>query len=635
MSSKYSNSFKFYFLLHAVFVFIIIFSFFLLIHFKNQSLQRSVSLSNLHENVKEIVDQSKLLHRKNISTEELKENINNLLDINKEALEIQSLLGSDELHQKREEIFNSFKANPYPEKDLSKEWEDYAINNDNFLKFVRTNYWKTLTGITKRVVARTSLNFDWNRFPFDVVKNNTKDYEQIISVTNESGLKADDKNQIISYVTSLIGQLDSLRTNLVNSRDFRENHNEFIAVTDKWVQRWHKSSQRVVTPEFKFVTFKDALTLFFVVLVSLFLFYLLGKKIFLYYQGLSESEKVANFRDLILHDNINFINDGSFEFQNSMKSLREHLKKKFSFSKIFQSSVPFPALLVDEKMKYKWHNNFFGELVKFNSSSENVVSEINDFFVQNLEKMISDTLDRNEPAIYKITTKEEKSFQIYITPVESYNSSFVMLCLTSLDVVENSISTQATSLLESLDYILENIDNEDFDINELSNDFSKKEVALLYEKVLDFVSYRNNKSVMLEKNVNTMTSDLDQMKETLEKINSINLESLEVYQGMSSKFIDLKNALTESVEMNETLYLHQLTGSQLLEELSSLVSSPSHSENISLFLEKSLDIQKKFAEYEEEVIDHLKEIVDSTKLIASHLNSVSHNVQDCLGKEIN
>ncbi len=630
---KFKDSFKIYWFLHVIFVAIVVFAFFLLIHFKNQSLERAVKMSNLHKDVKTVVETSQLLKRKNVSNEELNNNLDHLISINKEVLGMQSLLGEDELHEKRAELFESFSDNQRPEFDLSKSWFDYVEANKSFLKFVQANYWKTLTGISKRIVARTDSRFDWNRFPFDVIKNNSKDYQQVLDVTKASALKEESKVEIENNIKELSKRLEIVKNELIKSRPYRENYNEFMRLTEKWVQRWNKSSQRVLTPRFDFMSVKDFLTLAFVILLSLILFYVLGKKVFLYNKGLAEQESIDQFNRLILKDDIKFIEGGSFEYQNTIKSLREYLKKKLSFSRIFQKSVPFPALLLDEKMNLKWKNEHFDEFL--NIDDNNILKKLDDSFAQNISSMIQNTFESNLPSIYKVKNKKDQSFQIYITPVESYSVRFVMISFTSLGEVEGSISIHASSLLESLDHILENLEDESFNPEDLSNEFSKKEVNLLYEKLLDFVSYRNNKSLHLQKNVSSLNSDVEVMKEALEKINNLNSESLDIYSGLSSKFLELKNTLTDSVEMNETLYLHQLQGSQLIEELGELISSPSHLENVNLYLEKSLEVQKKFAEYEEEVIILLKSIVDSTKQIGGHLSVVSENIQEGLNKSLN
>ncbi len=634
LAKQFKDTSRIYFGFYLVFTIITFLTFFLFVHFKNQSLQRSIKSANLKNNVAIIVKNSSKIKRKNLDQASFVENLNSLKESNHLILDIQEVLGSDDNHDKRVELYSFFQKSPLPINNIDEVWNNYVKKNKDFLGYVKTNNWKTLTSISKRMVARTPRNFDWNRVPSNFINDNEKDYQGILKIVDKSTLSQSEKESVKKRVERLKESTSSVQRSFSKIIPYKDKYSEYLKFTDKWVQRWNKVTLGKKSVKGNIIGFKDLLTLLFIMFLSIIMFYFIAKKIGEYLELKTEKNNLAILNKLIVKDDISFSKDSSFEYKSSVKSLREYIKRKTNFGNILQKTLPYPAILVTEDFTVKWCNELFNETFDlvcdnpdklWNSFKERIENDL-DFIEQSFETLVA--------GVSKVDINGERlrSYQAYSSPIEISGKKYLMIFFNSLNEVNESISLHSNSLINSLEKILEDLEDGKIDANELSNEFSVNEVKVIYEKLLDFVSYKHNKSKHLEKNINNLGFDLKNSQNLLKKIEELNEESIGVYKDISGQFSSLQEALVKSMSLNENLFQRNSESNKLFNELrvDALDENSDFYFKVSNFLESSITVNEEYSEHEEQVIDLLQGIVGSTKLIGSHLTSVSNSVKSSL-----
>jgi len=634
LAKQFKDTSRIYFGFYLVFTIITFLTFFLFVHFKNQSLQRSIKSANLKNNVAVIVKNTSQIKRKNLDESSFVENLNSLKESNNLILDVQEVLGADDNHDKRVELNSFFQKSPLPINNMNQTWDSYVRKKKDFLNYVKSNNWKTLTSISKRMVARTPKKFDWNRIPVISINDNEKDYQGILKITEKSLLSKNEKRSVNAAVQGLIESTKSVQRSLNKIIPYKEKYSEYLKFTDKWVQRWNKVTLGKKVVKSNIIGFKDLLTLLFVMFLSIVMFYFIAKKIGEYLELKTEKNNLSILNKLIIKDDISFSNDSSFEYKSSVKSLREYIKRKTNFGNILQKTLPYPAILVTEDFTVKWCNEMFNETFDLVCDNPDKLWAMFKEKIDNDLDFIEESFSTLVGGVSRIDLNGEtqRTYQAYSSPIEMGGKKYLMIFFNSLNEVNESISLHSNSLISSLEKILENLEDGKLDASELSNEFSVNEVKVIYEKLLDFVSYKHNKSKHLEKNINNLDSNLKSSQNILRKIEELNEESIGVYKDISTQFSDLQEALVKSMSLNETLFQRNSESNKLFNELriDVLEENSEFYFKVSNFLESSISTNEQYSEHEEEVIDLLQTIVGSTKMIGSHLASVSTSVKNSL-----
>ncbi len=634
LAKQFKDTSRIYFGFYLVFTIITFLTFFLFVHFKNQSLQRSIKSANLKNNVAVIVKNSSKIKRKNLDQASFVENLNSLKESNHLILDVQEVLGEDENHDKRVELYSFFQKTPLPINNINQVWEGYVNKNKDFLKYVKSNNWKTLTSISKRMVARTPQKFDWNRIPTRFINDNEKDYQGILKIVDKSTLNKSEKNSVKEQIERLKESTSSVQRSLAQITPYKGKYSEYLNFTDKWVQRWNKVTLGKKNVQGSIIGFKDLLTLLFIMFLSIIMFYFIARKIGDYLELKTEKNNLSILNKLIIKDDISFAKDSSFEYKSSVKSMREYIKRKTNFGNILQKTLPYPAILVTEDFTVKWCNELFNETFDLVCDNPEKLWNMFKDKIENDLDFIEQSFDTLVAGVSKVDISGQtlRSYQAYSSPIEIGGKKYLMIFFNSLNEINESITLHSNSLISSLERILEDLEDGKIDANELSNEFSVNEVKVIYEKLLDFVSYKHNKSKHLEKNIDNLGDDLKSSHNLLKKIEELNQESIGVYKDISGQFSNLQEALVKSMSLNETLFQRNSESNELFNQLRTEVLEDNSALylKVSSFLESSISANEQYSDHEQEIIDLLQNIVGSTKLIGAHLTSVSQSVKSTL-----
>lgn len=390
---------------------------------------------------------------------------------------------------------------------------------DQYNDFVSQNNWKTLTRIGTKLKSLVYLNKDQNINKLIAVIDSLKKNNAImISIVDSSILEPGQRAIIKDRLDSINFEVEILSAYIIDTNKFLLEFNNFKNAYSKWVD----DSQKTLLFE-KGILHEKSKKLFFyfmVLLSSSFMLMIGGIILYRKTSKMLTSNAERYFLSLLQNSilsskaaNLHAANasgkalshlsreqEGS-PFWHEIRKMHTYVQKRMSFSSIFQEALPFPATLLDSNLKIVWVNPLFCECFKMGPTEFENDSLSWDYLIKftNISENnpVLDALNNNISGIYQIKIRPDQksdlvSYEMYVNPISSGSIKAVMLFFYPLSSIEETINSQALSLVEPinkmLDAIVQNSFTDDFRKN-IESDFHLINIPDVYNRLISMYEF--------------------------------------------------------------------------------------------------------------------------------------------------
>lgn len=421
----------------------------------------------------------------------------------------------------------------------SKVMEVFNTKLEKFSKYVIKNNWRTLTRMSDRVksVSRRSQSMSGIE---SFVSQVNRDFKTMIRVTENSILTRKDKSEIISRIKNLQVEVTMLEK---YSRDY-QTFGKLFDQAKLHLKNWFRAVAPALTlakiqveqvGKYYIMALGGLLALVTsLALMGIAFFSWRGRKNTLLFENSVEELVTQNILagDLVSQQY-------SQKFQDFCMNTSNYIYKRMSMGSIFQDSLPFGSVLLDDNLKVIWSNKQFNEDWQINDEDMNKEFMTWDFLnkLTNIghDDPVVEALKHQVAGIYQIQVKPmedltARPFEMFVSPVEYDGEKRVQLFFYDLRSLEQTIKDQAQSLIRPIKESLIQLKNNEFEANEeLKYDFVLAGIKDVYQQFVD-------------------TSD----KLTKEKENL--LDQLEIAQGEIAKYEEqtqfLLDKLSDATEVD-------------------------------------------------------------------------------------
>ena len=437
-----------------------------------------------------------------------------------------------------------------------------AKKSEDFSTFTSHNNWKTLGRMSSRFVKRLSniSKLTPNRLA-RILRDSTQDISIMRNVTESSVLTHEMKTLIIVRLSSLETEIKML----IKFRDlqgvFQNQMAQFENKFDQWMAavapEISKENLRVENYSKQFIFFQLGLVLlsFLLMVLGYFVFSLSNKKA----DKFIENEIVEFIEYTLLRSEKGGVNKGTDGFNQRIAKNRTYVQKRMSFGSIFQESLPFAAVMLDENLKVAWANASFCENWNFNLhevENENIswdyiarytnISD-NDPVIEAFKNGLS--------GIYQVQMKfeqqkERKSFEMYVRPIEHDKKTKIMLYFYPLSHLEETIKNQSKSIIDPVKKTLLALKSEEFNDTfkiKIQKEFELAGISDVYNQFTEYSAYQNSKMLALLDQIDSLEGKNKDFYKALSDINKINSELTGLEQDHVKKIADFKDGLIRSV----------------------------------------------------------------------------------------
>ncbi len=439
-------------------------------------------------------------------------------------------------------------------KSLSSELSEVNLNNENiwnnyvesflsYNNFVKKNNWSTLTRISNRINIRSPRKYTFEKDINYLLGINLKDLSLAQDVTKKSSLSNQEKKEILDRTDNLI-----ILTNLLIEENAKASKvRNFYLLTLKnledWSVFWSKKGQQYLSaPNYAGKVSGQFFLVSVFALVVMFSFCIfVMRKVFIGFNEKSQREIIYALDKIIVKDDLSFISPKEEEFKNAIQTLNNYVKRRISLGQIFQETIPFPSILLDENLNFKWFNQSFIEQLNF--SEESLVSDnmnwdkIKESFLLEDHDPVLEAIEGNVAGIFQVKSVSDKSFQMYINPIRYNDQKFVMLLLYPLLTVEETINLQVNATIEPVTKAVEALVARD--LNGEKAQGLKAEFSLTNR--MDLWSHFEKLSKDLEEQKDTFEKEIQNFERvTIEALNN-NEHTTEVLKSCKNEINQLQN----------------------------------------------------------------------------------------------
>ncbi len=335
-------------------------------------------------------------------------------------------------------------------------WKNYTESFLAYNKYIKKNKWRTLTRISNRINIRSPRQFSFEKDINYLLGINLKDLSLAQDVTKKSSLGITQKKLILDKTDNLIILTNLLIEENTKASKVRNAYLLTLRNLEAWSNFWSKKGQQYLgAPSYVGKVSAQFFGLSIIILIlALGLCLFIMRKIFIGFNEKSQREIIFSLDKIIVKDDLSFITSKEEEFKNAVQTLNNYVKRRMSLGRIFQETIPFPCILLDENLNFKWFNQNFVEQLNF--TAESFASEsmnwdkIKENFLLEGHDPVIEAIEGNVAGIFQVKSSQEKSFQMYINPVNYNNKKYVMIMLYPLLTVEETINIQVNSTIEPI-----------------------------------------------------------------------------------------------------------------------------------------------------------------------------------------
>lgn len=376
----------------------------------------------------------------------------------------------------------------------------------SFEGFVVANNWRTLTRISRRMMAelkpvrlRKPGVLNESKIA-SLVRTVNRDLKMMEKVTSGSVLSTGDKELILARTSTLKTEIVMLENYLKSLRNFQKS----FSVLESSYTGWLKAIEPEIS--LQLIKFENNSRMMLFGLGGLLLVLVFGSAAGFYVNRREDRERKSRVEDFV----IDVIKDGiipvsarnvkgmSKQFHEDLDKYREYVHRRMSFGAIFRDSLPFSSLILDSNLHVVWGNNEFFQAWGI-EMEEGRESNVNWDFLSQFTNLgendpVLAALKEGVSGIYQIQVsgrekKESLPYEMYVSPVEYAGQSRIVIFFYPLKSVEETLSHQMKSVVGPVTRTLESMSNESYDEEfkeRVRKDFEIAGISELYQRFNDY-----------------------------------------------------------------------------------------------------------------------------------------------------
>jgi hypothetical protein len=447
---------------------------------------------------------------------------------------------------------------------------------NNFEGYVSTNNWATLTRTARRVQSRVtperirSSDFFSSRRINEMTRSFEQDFELMRNVTTNSVLSNENKNAILTHLSTFDPELDMMRNYASGLESFKRKLGKFENSYGAWLAQVEPA---IALRRIDFEKNSQAVLFSFLGLIAFVLFAFVGGFIVSSYTARStkrtiEQLIVTTVRDALIPLESKLTFEPSKEFDHELNKYREYVHKRMSFGTIFQEAMPFSSILLDSNLNVVWANSLFYEHWKMSQNQVDDGSTTWDFLQQftNLgeDDPVLQALRYNVAGIYQIQVRRTTDaptvpFEMYVSPVEYAGQKRIMIIFYPLSSVEQTLSDQTKSLvgpvIRSLDALAEGEWNSEFQ-HKIEKDFDIAGIKHVFDRFVAYFSKVTDQKDDLLREVEELVNSLSQQKQLMGRIQDELNQQKKINQTTVREFQRVKEDIIAIVELRGRIEEH-------------------------------------------------------------------------------
>lgn len=514
-----------------------------------------------------------------------------------------------------------------------------------FNSFVSKNNWRTLTRMSTRMMSSMSQmrNSDYIEVS-KMTRSFMKDIKIMKSVTDSSILTTGDKLIINKRLGSMKVELEMLSRKMSYLESLVKSTKSFKAQYNIWLD---DLGPEISIAQLDSSRKNNIISMGLIGLSGVLLIMIMGisfvSKKELNKNKINEENFLVNyFKNQMIPPGIEF-SEGSKDFRSRMAKNYNYIQKRMNFGVVFQTSLPFPAIMLDENLKLVWGNTLFSDEWNINKDQieeENITWDYIHRFT-NLEENdpIMDAVQNDLAGIYQIKVKGKSNkamvpYEMYLNPVSHGKSKFVMVYFYPLKSMEQTITEQAKSIVEPVSYYLDlmlkgNVEKQQFE--KVQDRFFEAGIDSVFDKFQALNDKTIDQRTILIQRIEKLDSKIKDYSEVIEIIGKFVNDGLMSSKKFSKTYSKLKGVIAEYGESNRVFSDYteslSLSGQKLVLEFEKVLEL--NNENMKLVrdgiatksgLEKLNDVFKKITASAEDTKYKVNQALDQLMVFSRTSN---------------
>ncbi|RLA66699.1 MAG: hypothetical protein DRQ88_05660 [Epsilonproteobacteria bacterium] len=428
--------------------------------------------------------------------------------------------------------------------------------------FVIENNWKTLTRITRRLLARTfpkkRSSMTLKKIPH-LLANTKKQLDKMVAVTGSSKLKPALKELIYSKISKFKTEIKMLSTYLKKQNDLKK----IVGVLSGNFKIWMKDLR--ISISYNKIQYQGRIKYLFgslgLMVILLFLFWILGiwiNRISLKKDHAHLENYLLNFiKEKLIYHKKGPVKDLSNEFNEELNKVQVYLEKRINLGLVFQETLPFPAILLDSNLLLVWSNNLFYKEWGIDVENKNMTWD----FLQSFTNLGEDdpvliALNKNLAGIYQIQVKSKANpdsipYEMYVAPNGEGDNKHIMIFFYPLRSLQETLVQQTKSIVGPINRSLDALASNRFNgklLKSIEKDFNVASIDGLFSKfqTLDQnIGYQRDELLNEVQNVEINLHDEIKIKEDLKTLVK---ENSQIQSKGFKKITEIKKNLINNVE---------------------------------------------------------------------------------------
>lgn len=436
---------------------------------------------------------------------------------------------------------------------------------EKFNRYVLDNEWKTLSRMSNRVLSITRGGVRAERID-SATKEIEKDFLKMSQITEKSVLKRVEKSEIVSRLQSLNIEIKMLRRYVKTKTQINKSLDGYKVIIHKWLTlvKPELSLEKLRLEQIgKYYVFALLGILAVNALLLMFsLFY--GRVGIKKSQKRLEKELQSYITEGLLAGDSKVLNDFNPSFQNFTRNTGEYIQRRMSFGSIFQETIPFSSIMLDQNLKVIWANQTFCETWEL--SEEEIHKEYLSWdFLSKLTNLgdqdpVLEALKHQIAGIYQIQVKinNESSlmpYEMYVSPIEYNEESRIVLYFYPLINLEDTITDQAKSIVNPVRHSLDLLVKDEFNGENLSNlkkEFEIAGIAELYEKFESLHEIHNSEKREISESFEALEFKFNKFARAISDFDVLNTQSTDNNKGQVESLKLFKEHIIELSDNSKT-----------------------------------------------------------------------------------
>jgi hypothetical protein len=494
--------------------------------------------------------------------------------------------------------YTSSDSNTHVE-SINKLKSDIQKNNVEFNNLAKSNGWKNLIRISDRLMSRDSAVLTEKSFSFQIGLS-VKDCEALIQVIQTSTLG----DELKTNLSATVANLSALNKSLLDSlqQHYRQGNVLQVAVYNlkkHWETvraKYYSEHSTTYSPKPFYYYLNGALFLG----VLIFMGVTLRREMLQRGQHLQGIEKnVLHIIDqMILKQEPIDLSDYTESFKSALIYMQGYAQKRMSYGHMFQETLPFPAVMLDENLQVRWFNKHLTQqwnLDTMISQRDSLTWEhLSSLSNMNTVEPLLDALHQGHSGIYQLQIKpfngsDSLPYQMYVSPYELGQDKYCLLFFYPLLTLEETIEMQTKSITNPVTRTLQALVSDRYDVDFEFNSSKEyeiggiKELHQLFSELYSKYTTRNesllnelNKSERLVQEYAGTVHDVNMTKDSIKVASKDVQKNFTLLKKVVMLLMEKSTSYDESIQKQLMNSLHLLNRFEQLFKDQTTVSGELH-----------------------------------------------------------